>query len=1201
MKKLRLLLALFALLVGGNTAWAQKDVTSQYITNATLSNGTTGWTKNCTKTTQTNDPADAFSNSVRGNNTIGYASEAYAGWGSLIQTAYSMKQTITLPAGNYRLVCYAFFRQGEAYNTNPSKSLAKLFAGTNEVTIKTLGSITATGHANTQAEGANCFDSKMYRNVVEFSIAADNTEIEIGIEGTFDEAKSWCIVGMFELFDLDDLASVSSPTDVTYSITNPGLEYRDLTGWTNGITAGNKTYANNNNFGSKAGIGFYESWNNKVALGDAGSFTQTLENMPAGLYELSVYAQNIEQRNSDVGGKGMYVSANSDKTEIGANGQYKVRTTLKADGNLTIGIKLDGCTGDWIAFDRFELKFYGDPLKAYQDLLDETVAGAQAQIDGAAGSAISATAKAAWQAVVDANDNDDKAFSEESDFSTAIENITNANINYQAMAAPYSTWLKVKAGATAMTQVSNDNASATTTLTGAISTQNTNAEAALTPAALNTVISALRTAVKTFINATEPTGGESFEITCLIENPSFDDNTVTGWTRTTSGGAAQTTYTCNEFWNNTFNFYQDMPDLPNGSYQLSVQAFSRPGGNNVAYPAYVGGTNSVTAELYVNSDASTVGNIYAYTGNTTAAKVSSGSFVDYKCVVEGGTDYWVPNGMEGASLYFADQNVYKTTVAALVEDGNLRIGFRDETLTAEQWTIFDNFRLYYYGSDKLVYYKQYLPQLKAEVSADLSNGAYTNVLISSEDEALDAALAAIPASETESAYETVINDLKDAQAAFRAAATSYDAMVAAKAYEALTKFSANIGTGIFQYNSTTNNTLFAAYEEAKDDVDDYSFTTSSTAAGAKALVDALDDAIEGYSDQPLNAPATDKRYTLSIIDDGKAWNGNAITFLEGDANSTQGNYSIKYLTTVNTNLAQAVKFTATTGNKYKISVLNAAGNEFYLTTSHLGYAAGTDNTNKERIRVTSDASKALEIKIQATTTDNQFKLYNTDRGAVIANNDNNDVYTSRTANFTIAEATQATVNIFINAAVKYGTRIFPFAPTLPSGVKAYTCDATNTTLVLTEDDAPKANVPYILVAEDGCASTDLKGWGVLSSTDPKAGGDDNHLTGVYEATDAPVGSYVLQNQDGKVAFYKVAESKQPTVGAYRCYLTAPSGGDSRSAFYFEENETTAIQAVEALIGGNAEVFNAAGARLPVLQKGVNIVKHNDKSYKVIVK
>lgn len=54
----------------------------------------------------------------------------------------------------------------------------------------------------------------MYRNVVEFEIASDNTTIEIGITGTFDLKQSWCIAGMFELFDLNDLASVSSPTDV---------------------------------------------------------------------------------------------------------------------------------------------------------------------------------------------------------------------------------------------------------------------------------------------------------------------------------------------------------------------------------------------------------------------------------------------------------------------------------------------------------------------------------------------------------------------------------------------------------------------------------------------------------------------------------------------------------------------------------------------------------------------------------------------------------------------------------------------------------------------------------------------------------------------------------------------------------------------------------------------------------------------------
>ncbi|MBQ3780568.1 MAG: hypothetical protein II801_02140, partial [Bacteroidaceae bacterium] len=222
MKTKNFIITLVALLAFAGNAMAQRDITSQYITNAKLSDGLNGWTNN------------NFNAPQRGNNTEGYASECYAGWGGLEKTAYSLKQTITLPAGNYRLVNYSFFRYGLNADTDASKSLCNLFAGNTSVPIKTLGSITGVGgYANSQAEGANCFDSKMYRNVVEFTIAADNTSIEIGLDGTFDLKQSWVIAGMFELFDMDDLASVSSPTDMTYAITNPGFEYRNLTGWTN--------------------------------------------------------------------------------------------------------------------------------------------------------------------------------------------------------------------------------------------------------------------------------------------------------------------------------------------------------------------------------------------------------------------------------------------------------------------------------------------------------------------------------------------------------------------------------------------------------------------------------------------------------------------------------------------------------------------------------------------------------------------------------------------------------------------------------------------------------------------------------------------------------------------------------------------------------------------------------------------------------
>ena len=206
MKTKQFILTLVALLAFAGNAMAQKDITSTYITNAKLTQSfNVGWTT-------TNFNGDH----TQGNNTEGWAVESYAGWSSIERASYSMKQNITLPAGHYRLVNYAFYRWGNAYDTDASKSMAYLVAGNERTLIKTLGSITGqAAYANSMAEAANRFDTKMYRNVVEFTIASDNTTISVGVEGTHTETKSWFICGMFELFDLDDVASVSSPTDMT--------------------------------------------------------------------------------------------------------------------------------------------------------------------------------------------------------------------------------------------------------------------------------------------------------------------------------------------------------------------------------------------------------------------------------------------------------------------------------------------------------------------------------------------------------------------------------------------------------------------------------------------------------------------------------------------------------------------------------------------------------------------------------------------------------------------------------------------------------------------------------------------------------------------------------------------------------------------------------------------------------------------------
>ena len=187
----RHLFATLALMMLTCTITAQKDVTAEYITNPALANGTAGWTvKN-------------FNSPVRGAHSGAYATEAYAGWNSLSVTSYSLTQKISLPKGSYRLTNNAFFRQGEKYDTNVSKSLAYLKAGAKKVAVKTLGSANADKYPDNQAEGADCLGDETYLNTVDFDITKDNTTIEIGITGTFSQMRSWCITAGFQLTDLN--------------------------------------------------------------------------------------------------------------------------------------------------------------------------------------------------------------------------------------------------------------------------------------------------------------------------------------------------------------------------------------------------------------------------------------------------------------------------------------------------------------------------------------------------------------------------------------------------------------------------------------------------------------------------------------------------------------------------------------------------------------------------------------------------------------------------------------------------------------------------------------------------------------------------------------------------------------------------------------------------------------------------------------
>lgn len=171
----------------------------------------------------------------------------------------------------------------------------------------------------------------------------------------------------------------------------------------------------------------------------------------------------------------------------------------------------------------------------------------------------------------------------------------------------------------------------------------------------------------------------------------------------------------------------------------------------------------------------------------------------------------------------------------------------------------------------------------------------------------------------------------------------------------------------------------------------------------------------------------------------------------------------------------------------------------------------------------------------------------------------------------------------VNSEAKYGTFCAPYAVEVPDGVQAFTVPsvADNNVLDLTEVVGTiPANTPVVLFAEAGLET--VESFGVAEAGTPVAG----LLTGVYENTSAPVGSYVLQNQGGKVGFYHV-EGTQPTVGANRCYLTTSSG---IKAFFFDEDDATAIKAIDnAQQTAEGAIYNLSGQRMSKMQKGINVI------------
>lgn len=162
----------------------------------------------------------------------------------------------------------------------------------------------------------------------------------------------------------------------------------------------------------------------------------------------------------------------------------------------------------------------------------------------------------------------------------------------------------------------------------------------------------------------------------------------------------------------------------------------------------------------------------------------------------------------------------------------------------------------------------------------------------------------------------------------------------------------------------------------------------------------------------------------------------------------------------------------------------------------------------------------------------------------------------------------------IAAANKWATFVAPFDVKIPSGVNAYKIltKSDNTLNLTAVETTIPANTPVVVYSESAVNET-FKGVAVDGT--PEVG----MLTGVYEDTDAPVGSYVLQNHEGAVGFYQVEAGTIPNVPANRAYLTV--GGGVKA--YFFGGETVIKNVFDGVAAG--EIYDLNGTKVAKMQPG----------------
>lgn len=435
-----------------------------------------------------------------------------------------------------------------------------------------------------------------------------------------------------------------------------------------------------------------------------GVLSQTLHKLPAGGYKVTCYAMATQQaKGDDFKVEGVSVFADTKSTPnsqtvatlAGVPQKYEFLLDIKEGEDLTIGFKLDKCTANWVFVDNFQIEYCGPSFKA-MNLADVQKAAAEleAQMGGMEvcptyTDKASELIAAVGEMTTDTDEAEINAMKQQlADIAAKIDKSSALYAELTELDATIGDFLSEGPAGTEVDELEdlyNDcGYEVNESVSDLLSSFSLNNEQ------LTQYMADLKVKLEAAQNASIKPGDD---ITRKIVNPSFDTGTSEGWTGNVT---VSKDYKNCEAYEKTFDLYQDITNIPDGVYELSVLAFQRVGTNEVASAAHDKGTENITAFIYANDLETPFTSPYTYGMKAP----SGGNPADYEYILNGETVY-IPNSMQGMAAAIAENpKAYTVTVPMLVEGGTLRIGVRAKTRPSNthDWAIWDNFRLKYIGS-----------------------------------------------------------------------------------------------------------------------------------------------------------------------------------------------------------------------------------------------------------------------------------------------------------------------------------------------------------------------------------------------------------------------------------------------------------------------------------------------------------------------